>query len=158
MGAAPSRHDSHRRRAIAYIVVDIEREIDACRFVGVVVTRALLGAEWPTLERSIAVWSDPAGTKGRVIPLLRENVSLPASLRIRNWIDFRDFRDEGRFEPRSKRLLPVVFDLLCQQQQPKPRRLSWAESLERTFGQTPLIGTDGSVLRRVGRTGPTSVS
>jgi hypothetical protein len=51
------------------IVVDIEREIDACRFVGVVVTQALLGAEWPTMERSIAVWSDPAGTSGRVIPL-----------------------------------------------------------------------------------------
>jgi len=32
------------------------------------------------------------------------------------------------------------------------------ESLERTFGQTPLIGADGSVLRRVGRTEPTSVS
>jgi hypothetical protein len=77
------------------VVVDIEREIDVCCFVGVVVTRAMLGAEWPTMERSIAVWSDPAGTRGRVIPLLRENVSLPASLRIRNWIDFRD---EGRFE------------------------------------------------------------
>jgi hypothetical protein len=77
------------------IVVDIEREIDACRFVGVVVTQALLGAEWPTMERSIAVWSDPAGTSGRVIPLLRENVTLPASLRIRNWIDFRD---DARFE------------------------------------------------------------
>lgn len=67
------------------IVVDIEREIDVCRFVGVVVTRAMLGAEWPTMERSIAVWSDTAGTRGRVIPLLRENVTLPASLRIRNW-------------------------------------------------------------------------
>lgn len=42
------------------IVVDIEKEIDACRYVGVVVTRAMLGAEWPTMERSIAVWSDPA--------------------------------------------------------------------------------------------------
>jgi hypothetical protein len=64
----------------------------------------------------------------------------------------------GLLAPRSKRLLPLVFDLLCQQQQPKPRRLSWAKSLERTFGQTPLIGTDGSVLRRVGRTKPTLVS
>jgi hypothetical protein len=37
------------------IVVDIEKEIDACRYVGIVVTRALLDADWPTLERSIAV-------------------------------------------------------------------------------------------------------
>jgi len=72
------------------IVLDIERDIDACRHVGIVVTRALLVADWPTLERSIAVWSDPSGSRGRVIPLLRENVTLPASLRIRNWIDFRD--------------------------------------------------------------------
>ena|ERR1700730_3953056 len=70
-----------------------------------VVTRALLGAEWPTLERSIAVWSDPAGTRGRVIPLLRENVSLLASLRIRNWIDFRD---EGRFEESFAELVRVL--------------------------------------------------
>jgi hypothetical protein len=72
------------------IVLDIERDIDACRHIGIVVTRALLVADWPTLERSIAVWSDPSGSRGRVIPLLRENVTLPASLRVRNWIDFRD--------------------------------------------------------------------
>jgi hypothetical protein len=51
------------------IVVDIDKEIDVCRFVGVVVTRALLGAEWPTLERSIAVWSDPGGDKGQGYPV-----------------------------------------------------------------------------------------
>jgi hypothetical protein len=50
------------------IVVDIEREIDACRYVGVVVTGALLGAEWPTLERSIAVWSDPSGAEAGSFP------------------------------------------------------------------------------------------
>jgi TIR domain len=87
------------------IVVDIEREIDSCRFVGVVVTRAMLGAEWPTLERSIAVWADPSGAKGRVIPLLRENVTLPASLRIRNWIDFRD---DARFEEAFAELVRVL--------------------------------------------------
>jgi hypothetical protein len=72
------------------IVLDIEREIEACRFVGLVVSKAMLGAPWPTLERTIAVWSDPSGSKGRVIPILKENVTLPPSLRIRNWIDFRD--------------------------------------------------------------------
>lgn len=66
------------------IVADIENEIDACRFVGVVVSRPMLGAEWPTMERSIAVWSDPSGARARVIPILRGNVTLPASLRIRN--------------------------------------------------------------------------
>jgi hypothetical protein len=87
------------------IVVDIEREIDACRYVGIVVTRALLTADWPTLERSIAVWSDPAGTRGRVLPLLRENVTLPASLRVRSWIDFRD---DERFEEAFAELVRVL--------------------------------------------------
>jgi len=50
----------------------------------------MLNAEWPTLERTIAVCSDPSGSRGRVVPLLKENVTLPATLRVRNWIDFRD--------------------------------------------------------------------
>jgi hypothetical protein len=72
------------------IVLAIERFIDKARFFGVVISRAMLNAEWPTLERTIAVWSDPSGARGRVIPLLKENVTLPATLRVRNWIDFRD--------------------------------------------------------------------
>src|SRR5207247_1478240 len=75
------------------------------RFIGIVVTKALLAAEWPTLERSIAVWSDPSGSRGRVIPLLRENVTLPASLRVRNWIDFRD---DSRFEEAFSELICVL--------------------------------------------------
>jgi hypothetical protein len=87
------------------IVLDIEREIDACRFVGVVISKAALAADWPTLERTIAVWSDPSGARGRVIPILRENVTLPPSLRIRNWIDFRD---DTRFEEALAELVRLL--------------------------------------------------
>ena len=72
------------------IVLELEREIDECRFIGVVLSKASLGADWPTLERTIAVWSDPSGSKGRVIPILIENVSLPPTLRVRRWVDFRN--------------------------------------------------------------------
>jgi hypothetical protein len=72
------------------VVLEIDDHIDKCRFTGVVVSRAALAAEWPTMERTIAVWSDPSGRQGRVIPLIIDNVDLPPSLRIRNWIDFRD--------------------------------------------------------------------
>jgi TIR domain len=68
------------------IVLDIEKEIHARCYIGVIMTCAPLNATWPTPERSIAVWSEPPGTRGRVIPLLGENVTLPAPLRIRNWI------------------------------------------------------------------------
>ena len=77
------------------VVLEIDDTIDQCRFIGLVVSNAMLQAEWPTMERTIAVWSDPSGRKGRVLPLLIENVDLPPSLRIRNWIDFRD---PDRFE------------------------------------------------------------
>jgi hypothetical protein len=103
------------------IVLDMERFLDAARFIGLVVSRAMLNAEWPTLERTIAVWSDPSGARGRVIPLLKENVTLPASLRVRNWIDFRDpdkFKDSfaelirylrGESIPRGRgSFLPIV--------------------------------------------------
>jgi hypothetical protein len=105
----------HRRLSVVFdkwdfakganIVAEIDRLIDSSRFIGIVVTKAMLKAEWPTLERSIAVWSDPSGSKGRVIPLLRENVTLPASLRIRNWIDFRD---DSRFEEAFAELIRVL--------------------------------------------------
>ena len=64
----------------------------------------------------------------------------------------------GLLAPRSKRLLSVVFDLLKQKQKPKPARLTWAMSLAQTFGTYPLIGPDGSVLRRVGRIEPVSAT
>jgi len=70
------------------VVLEIDRYIDECRFIALVVTKAFLGAEWPTLERTIAVGSDPSGRAGKVLVLLKENVQLPPSLRMRIWIDF----------------------------------------------------------------------
>jgi hypothetical protein len=72
------------------IVLELEKEIDACRFIGIVISKASLAADWPILERTVAVWSDPTGNKGRVIPILIENVPLPPSLRVRRWVDFRN--------------------------------------------------------------------
>jgi TIR domain len=72
------------------IVLELEKEIDACRFIGIVLSKASLAADWPTLERTIAVWYDPSGSKGRVISILIENVPLPPSLRVRRWVDFRN--------------------------------------------------------------------
>ena len=72
------------------IVLELEREIDACQFIGIVISKASLAADWPSLERTIAVWSDPTGNKGRVIPILLENVPLPPTLRVRRWVDFRN--------------------------------------------------------------------
>jgi TIR domain len=89
------------------IVLELEKYIDEARFVGIVVSKAMLEAEWPTLERTIAVWSDPSGHKGRVVTLLLENVELPASLRVRNWIDFRD---PSKYEEGFSELVGLLTD------------------------------------------------
>jgi len=89
------------------VVLELERLIDEARFVGIVVSKAMLAAEWPTLERTIAVWSDPSGRKGRVVTLLLENVELPASLRVRNWIDFRD---PSKYEDGFAELVALLTD------------------------------------------------
>lgn len=60
----------------------------------------------------------------------------------------------GLLAPRERNLLSTVFDLLKQKQRPKPTRWNWATSLYRTFGKNPLIGVDGSVLRKIGRIEP----
>jgi hypothetical protein len=62
----------------------------------------------------------------------------------------------GLLAPRSKVLLTQVFSVLKQQQRPRPVRLSYAESIYRTFGQNPLIGLDGQPLRRVGHINPSA--
>jgi hypothetical protein len=89
------------------VVLELERLIDEARFVGIVVSKVMLAAEWPTLERTIAVWSDPSGRKGRVVTLLLENVELPASLRVRNWIDFRD---PSKYEDGFAELVALLTD------------------------------------------------
>jgi len=89
------------------VVIEIDEHIDNCRFVGLVVSKAMLAAEWPTMERTIAVWSDPSGRQGRVLPLLIENVDLPPSLRMRNWIDFRE---PDRFEEAFLELIGRLTD------------------------------------------------
>jgi hypothetical protein len=60
----------------------------------------------------------------------------------------------GLLAPRSRSLLSVAFALLNQNQLPTPARLPWAVSLARTFGINPVIGEDGSVLRRIGSIEP----
>ena len=74
------RLDEHLAVASGHALLgQLYEHIDDCRYIGLVVSKAMLESEWATMERTIAVWSDPSGRKGRVIPLLLENVDMPAS-------------------------------------------------------------------------------
>ena len=71
------------------VVNRLEKAVSKSRFVGVVLSPEMIVAEWPTMEWTIAVYEDPSGRRGKVIPFLLRNCDVPPSLRIRNWLDFR---------------------------------------------------------------------
>jgi hypothetical protein len=58
----------------------------------------------------------------------------------------------GLLAPRSKRYTATaIFLLLGQQRRPRPRRLGWAYSIRRDFGNDPLTDSRGQPMRWVGR-------
>ncbi len=65
----------------------------------------MLVAEWPTLEWTMAVYQDPSGRKGKVIPILKRDCEIPPSLRIRSILDFRT---PEKHERSYTRLLAVL--------------------------------------------------
>jgi Putative transposase len=61
----------------------------------------------------------------------------------------------GLLASRSKRrTATAIFLLLGQQRRPRPRRLGWAYSRRRDFGNDPLIDSRGQPMRWVGRLSP----
>ena len=57
--------------------------------------------------------------------------------------------------PRTKACThDTVFALLGQARRGKPRRLSWAASLKKSFGVDPLLDSRGERMRRIGRLKP----
>ncbi|MBA3916596.1 MAG: transposase, partial [Acidobacteriales bacterium] len=56
----------------------------------------------------------------------------------------------GLLAPRCKSYV-VFWKLLSQVRRPRPRRISWAESIRRTFGRDPLLDSTGHRMYRVSR-------
>ena len=81
--------DEWEIRPGANIVASLENGVSKARFVGVVLSPEMLAGEWPTLEWTMAVYEDPSGRKGKVIPILKRDCEIPPSLRVRNVLDFR---------------------------------------------------------------------
>jgi len=94
------------------IILKIEEALEKARFFLIILSPKALEAEWPTAERAAAIYNDPSGRLGRVIPILRKSCRIPPLLRFRNYIDFRD---DNKFEAELTRLLCVLLG------QPLPR-------------------------------------
>ena len=64
----------------------------------------------------------------------------------------------GLLAPRSRILLSTVFAILKQARPPRPIRRSFDSSLYKTFGENPLVGRDGQLMRWVGRIEPVAAA
>ena len=61
-------------------------------------------------------------------------------------------RHFGLLAPRARRrTFGALFTQLGQVRRPKPKRLSWAKSIERSFGINPLLDSIGERMRLFGR-------
>jgi hypothetical protein len=61
----------------------------------------------------------------------------------------------GLLAPRTKaRTSAALFTILKQRRRPRPRRLSWAFSIQRDFGVDPLSDSEGRPMRWAGRLNP----
>jgi hypothetical protein len=88
----------------------IETGLKESRFLAVVLSPAFNRAEWPRLEWQSRVHEDPAGMRGRILPVLlhkfdpvtREQVEFPLPLRLLRYFDFTESR---RFDSEFQQLL-----------------------------------------------------
>lgn len=89
------------------IISKIDEGMKRSRFVGVVLSKSALSAEWPVMELSMAVCKDPSGRKGTVIPMWLGKCQVPAPLVIRNFLDFSNEREYARA---YSRLIAILKD------------------------------------------------
>jgi len=71
------------------IYLAIERGLEASRALLLCLSPAALGSNWVSMERSTALFRDPANQGRRFLPLLLEDCELPDTLRRFKYIDFR---------------------------------------------------------------------
>jgi hypothetical protein len=90
------------------ILLRIEEGLTNSRFIGLIISPDWLKSDWTTLERVIPVHEDPAGLKGRIIPILRRNCNIPPSIKILKWLDFRS---ETNFNRELRKLLNRLIGL-----------------------------------------------
>lgn len=86
------------------IVGRIDQGLDDAAFVALVLSPEYLDAEWPTAEKNAALFQDPTGRRGVVVPLMRRRCRLPPLLAYRKYIDFT----EGNFENGFDELMTVL--------------------------------------------------
>lgn len=78
-------------------LVEMSKSARSHRLLAIVVSRAMLQEDWLGARRSIELLQQIPPAKWRVVTILKENVTIPPLLRMREWFDFRidDQFEEG---------------------------------------------------------------
>lgn len=77
----------------ADIPIELERGLQGSRYIGLVLSPESLSSDWVALERSTAIFRDPAARQRSLIPLMRRTCTLPNMLARLKHIDFRRDQD-----------------------------------------------------------------
>lgn len=89
----------------ADIPLELEQGLQNSRYVGLVLSPEALASDWVVLERSTAIFRDPAARKRGLIPLMRRKCELPDMLARLRYLDFR--RDQD-FEEGLRTLIGIL--------------------------------------------------
>jgi len=90
---------------VSDLVQEMETSGRAPAFFGIVVSASMLQSDWPDLDKMLEVLSNFPQVSGHILAILKDNVSMPASLRLREWIDFRK---DNAFETGVQELLMIL--------------------------------------------------
>lgn len=87
------------------MVKEMERGLETSRHIAVVLSENSIDAEWPDMERSIAISYDPSGRKGTVIPIWLGGCDIPPSLKIKNVLYCRN---EAEYKASYRKLIAYL--------------------------------------------------
>ncbi len=98
------------------IITQIDKGLKESNYVGLVLSPAMVKADWPSAEWQSQVMGDPTGKRGRILPLLYRRfdpdtgapIELPFILK---YLKRFDFTDPKRFRPEFERLLRKISGL-----------------------------------------------
>jgi hypothetical protein len=77
----------------ADIPLELEQGLQNSRYVGLVLSPEALASDWVVLERSTAIFRDPAARQRSLIPMMRRTCKLPDMLARLKYLDFRRDQD-----------------------------------------------------------------
>ena len=74
-------------KAGGFSVEQMERAVESCRKVLIVLTPAYVASDWGRFENVMAQTLDPAAVERKIVPVLREQCKVPLRLRVLHYRD-----------------------------------------------------------------------